>query len=79
MPAVVAIATAPHTMTRTVARRRGAPPSRAPMSPSSPSAIRVTTTVAPTRAAAGIAATASSGSAAPVANASADAQAAWNG
>ena len=42
MPAVTAIATAPQATTRTVARRRGAPPSRAPMSPSSASAISVT-------------------------------------
>ena len=40
MPAVIAIATAPQTTTRSVAGRRGAPPSRAPGSPSSPRAKR---------------------------------------
>ena len=76
MPAVSAIATAPQARTRTVARRRGAPPRRAPMSPSSPSAVSVTTTTAATRADAGVTATASSGSAAPAENYSADAHAA---
>ena len=51
MLAVIAIATAPQATTRTVARRRGAPPSRAPRPPSSPSASSVTTTVTAARAA----------------------------
>ena len=45
IPAVTAIATAPQATTRTVARRRGAPPSRAPRSPSSARATSVTATV----------------------------------
>ena len=79
MPAVIAIATAPQDTTRTAAARRGAPPSRAPTSPSSPSAISVTTTVVPSRTPAGVTATAKSGSVAPAANESADVHAAWNG
>ena len=79
MPAVTAIAAAPQARTRTIARRGGAPPSRAPTSPSSPSASSVTTTVTPTRADAGVTATASNGSAAPAENESADVHAAWNG
>jgi len=76
MAAVIAIATAPQARTRIVARIRGAPPRRAPRSPSNASAINVTPTVTPTRAPAGGAATASSGSVAPAANDSADVQAA---
>ena len=76
MPAVTAIAAAPQATTRTIARRGGAPPSRAPRSPSSASASRVTVTMAPTRADAGVTATASSGNAAPAENDSADVHAA---
>jgi Cation transporting ATPase, C-terminus len=76
MPAVVAIATAPQARTRIVARVRGAPPRRAPRSPSNASAISVTATVTPTRAPAGVTTTASNGSVAPVANDSAEVQAA---
>jgi len=76
MPEVIAIATAPHATTLSAARRRGAPPSRAPRSPSSPSAISVTTTATATRAAVGVAATANSGNAAPAEKDRADAHAA---
>ena len=79
MPAVTAIARAPQAMTRIVAARRGAPPSRAPRSPSRASASKVTTTMARPAPAPASAAAASSGSAAPAENASADVHAAWNG
>ena len=79
MPAVIAIAMAPQATTRTVARPRGAPPRRAPRSPSNASATSVTATVTATRVGAGVSATASSGSAAPAENETADAHAACSG
>ena len=76
MPAVTAIAMAPQTTTRTVARTRGAPPSRAPRSPSSPEREERHDHGHATRAPRRRHATASSGSAAPVENDSAEAHAA---
>src|SRR6476659_728833 len=76
IPAVTAMAIAPQTTTRIVARSPGAPPSRAPTLPSKARAISVTVTVATSRTDAGTKITANSGNAAPAENDSADAHAA---
>ena len=65
---VRAMAAAPPTRTRAVGRPRGAPPSRAPVAPSVPSATNATAMVIHTRVAEVAAAMAPSGRAAPIAN-----------
>jgi len=79
MPAVIAIATAPHPTTRAVARRWLPPPSRAPRDPRAASASTVTATHTGARRAAGISAKLITGRTAPAENESADAPAACRG
>lgn len=79
MTAVVAMATVPQNMTRSVGLRMLAPPARAPMAPSAASPTRQASDTLQTTVPAGESSATISGNAAPDAKVAADVIAAWTG